>query len=93
MNTTQSLHIPDHVLCEQLNDETVLLDMRSGHYFGLSPVASHLWMLLQAGTTLEDAKTTLLREFDVDAETLNKDVEQLLQTLEDKHLLERLNKS
>jgi hypothetical protein len=82
--------ISPHVLCEQLDDEIVLLDMRSGHYFGLSPVATRLWSHLQQGSTLEQAQAALLAEFEVDMATLEADVEELVRTLEEKALLERL---
>jgi hypothetical protein len=82
------MKIPDHVLCERLNDETVLLDLRSGLYFGLPPVASSLWMHLQQGESVDQARSALLSEFDVDAQTLARDIDGFVQTLAEKGLLE-----
>ncbi len=84
-----SITIPGHVLSESLNEETVLLDMSSGQYFGLSPVASRLWQLLGQGVSLEQAQATLLDEFEVAPEVLRADVEELMAQLASKKLIER----
>jgi hypothetical protein len=83
------------VLCEQLNDEVVLLDMSSGLYFGLTPVASKFWMALESGHTFEEAKQALLAEFRVSEERLSQDLEALVDVLEAKHLVgvQRLKKA
>ena len=81
--------IPKHVLSESLNDETVLLDMSSGLYFGLSPVASRYWQLLGEGATTAAARSTILDEFDVTPEVLDSDLDSLLAELESKKLIER----
>ncbi|WP_263382644.1 PqqD family protein [Granulicella arctica] len=84
-----SITIPKHVLSESLNDETVLLDMSSGLYFGLSPVASRYWQLLGEGVSAETTRSTILAEFDVTPEVLDSDLDSLLSELESKKLIER----
>jgi hypothetical protein len=81
--------IPKHVLSESLNDETVLLDMSSGLYFGLSPVASRFWQLLGEGVALDQVQATILDEFDVAPDVLQSDLDTLLSALESKKLIER----
>jgi hypothetical protein len=75
------------VLCEQLNDEAVLLDMRSGLYFGLTRVASVFWLALERGQTPLAAKDELLSRFSVSDERLSIDLEVLLETLAEKKLI------
>ncbi len=70
--------IPDHVLYQRLNDETVLLDMDSGIYFGLTPVASRFWELLAGGMSPADASAVLLNEYEVDRLQLEADLTTLL---------------
>jgi len=81
--------IPKHVLSESLNDETVLLDMSSGLYFGLSPVASRFWQLLSEKVPQETIQTMMLDEFDVAPDVLKADLDTLLQELETRKLIER----
>lgn len=46
------LKIPDQVVTRQVSDETVLLNLESGTYFGLDPVGSRFLELLEAEGTL-----------------------------------------
>ena len=82
--------IPKYVLSESLNDETVVLDMSSGVYFGLSPVASRFWKLLGAGTDRTQIEATLLNEFEVEPDVLRADLDSLLAELEGKKLIVRV---
>jgi hypothetical protein len=81
--------IPSHILSESLSGETILLDMSSGMYFGLTPVASRFWKLLAEGSTREAIQTTLLSEFEVEPDVLSSDLDNLLVDLEAKKLIQR----
>lgn len=81
--------IPSYVLSESLSGETVLLNMRSGMYFGLTPVASRFWSLLQEGHTRSEAQGKLLNEFDVKSDILQNDLDSLIVELEAKKLILR----
>ncbi len=84
-----TITIPKYVLSESLNEETVVLDMSSGVYFGLSPVASRFWKLLGEGTARPQIEAALLSEFEVEPETLRADLDSLLADLEGKKLIVR----
>jgi hypothetical protein len=87
MTPDVSITIPKHILSESLNDETVVLDMSSGTYFGLSPVATRFWKLLGEGSNREQIQAILLDEFDVDPSVLSADLDSLLAHLEAKKLI------
>jgi hypothetical protein len=89
MAPDSGITIPKHILSESLNDETVVLDMSSGMYFGLSPVATRFWHLLNEGKTRDDIQTVLMEEFDVEVATLSADLDSLLAELEAKKLILR----
>lgn len=89
MPYVSSIRIPKHVLSESLNGETVLLDMSSGLYFGLSPVASRFWHLLSEGVAPDAAQATILGEFDVALNVLRADLDALLTDLTLKKLIEQ----
>jgi hypothetical protein len=38
--------VSDEVLAQEVNEETVLLDLKSECYFGLDPVGTRCWQLL-----------------------------------------------
>ena len=40
MNLSDSLSIPSQVMARTVGDETVILDLASGTYFGLDPIGA-----------------------------------------------------
>lgn len=87
MKPTDQITIPGHVMARQVGDETVILDLASGAYFGLDPVGARAWELLAAQQTIAQTCATLLSEYEVQADVLERDVMQLLDTLLSKQLI------
>lgn len=81
------LRIADHVVCRNLANESVLLNLDTGTYFGLDAVGTRFWNLLAEHGSSATAIDTLLTEYDVDAPRLQKDVAALIDQLLAKRLL------
>ncbi|GKS64455.1 hypothetical protein YTPLAS72_17590 [Nitrospira sp.] len=81
------LRVAENVVSRDLADESVLLNLDTGTYFGLDAVGTRLWHLLIEHGSPESAIETLLTEYDVDAPRLQKDVDTLIDQLIDKKLL------
>jgi hypothetical protein len=65
---------PD-VAAREVGGETILLDLASGSYFGLDPVGSRVWRLLEErGCTLAEACDVLIEEYEVERGQLETDV-------------------
>ena len=88
MESEKTIVIPPHVMSRQVGDETVILDLASGMYFGLNPVGARVWQLLSSGSALADIVTTLVDEFDVAEDQLQKDVDTLINELVTRGLVE-----
>jgi hypothetical protein len=69
-----SIRINDGVLFQELHGEGVLLNLKSGTYFGLDPVGRRVWQLLQDHRTLSAVLECMLAEFDVDAAQCSSDL-------------------
>ena len=52
MNINSQFVVPPQVLARVVGEETVLLHLDSGTYFGLDPVGTRAWQLIQAGKSL-----------------------------------------
>jgi hypothetical protein len=74
MELTDKLSIPTQVMARTVGDETVILDLASGTYFGLDPVGARIWALIGEGKTLAEICTTILDEYEVEREQLEMDV-------------------
>ena len=79
--------ISSSVMVRQLGAETVILDLASSSYFGLDPVGTRIWQLMTEGQTLAQVCETMLAEYEVTREDIERDVLALVQTLADKQLV------
>lgn len=55
----------DDVLFQELHGEGVLLNLKTGVYFGLDPVGRRVWQLLQEHRTLAAVLDAMLGEYNV----------------------------
>ena len=74
MNLDTHLTVPPQVMSRLVGDETVLLDLASGIYFGVDGVAKCIWEAVADGNTLGGAAAAVAAEFDVDEATAQTDV-------------------
>jgi hypothetical protein len=84
---TRKLRVGETVVCAELEDEAVLLDVASGLYYGLDSTGTVIWRLLTDGLVVEEIVGRMLAEYDVEAERLRLDVSEFLDSLISKGLL------
>jgi hypothetical protein len=77
----QKFSIPEAVLFQEVSGETVLLDLDSESYFGLDEIGTRIWMLLNEGRGQGGIVDALLEEYEVERDTLEADVAELLGNL------------
>ena len=68
----------ENVLFQEVSDEMVLLDLSSEKYFGLDEVGTRIWVLLNEGKSEAQILDVLEEEYEVNRETLVRDVSELL---------------
>lgn len=79
--------ISKEVLAQEIDGETVLLDLASESFFGLDPVSTRVWQLLNEGAGREQVVETLLAEYEVERPVLEKDIADLLHRLDEAGLI------
>jgi hypothetical protein len=75
------------VICREVGQETVLLDLGSGEYFGLNAVGARVWQLLGEHKTLADVCTALAMEYDMTPAEVQPDVLRLAEELDARRLI------
>ncbi len=75
------LTLPDHVLLNELDGESVLLNLETEAYFGLDAVGTRMLRLATSSTSVEAAVPVLLAEYDVEETQLRRDLLALLDEL------------
>ena len=84
---TDSVVVPEAVLCKEIDGETVVLNLDSGVYFGLDAVATDMWRGLQTGVPLNEVASTLETSYEVEPAVLRADLLQLVNQLVAKGLV------
>jgi len=90
MTVTPSLdsriRINDDVLWQELQGEAVLLNLKTGVYFGLNSIGTRVWELLAATGMLRDVVDAIVGEYDVEVQACADDVIALVADMQ-KHAL------
>ena len=83
------LKLSPHAHYVRMDDQIVVADMRSGHYVGLDGVGARVWDLIAQRTTRLEILNCIQREYEVSRDTLERDVDLLLEGLLRRKLIER----
>jgi len=87
MNLDTTLSIPAKVMSRLVGDETVLLDLESGIYFGLDGVGKRIWESIGEGLTLGQIAAVIVSEYDVEPAQAQADVVEFARDLAGRGLL------
>ena len=79
---TSRVRVNDDVLFQELQGEAVLLNLKSGVYFGLDPVGTRIWQLFAEHELLADIAQTIVAEYDVAEDRSSADLLVLVADLE-----------
>ncbi len=85
---TDRYTIRDHVICQQINDELILLNATTGQFFGLDLISSATWELMQDESSMVCVKAYLMDAVAVDEKQLEHDLEAFLAQLVQYDLIE-----
>lgn len=77
---------PDHVFGD-LHGETILLSSTTNLYYGLDPVGSRIWSLIQQPTRMSAICASLVEEFEVNPNDCERDTMEFIQKMADANLV------
>ncbi|HKP16491.1 MAG TPA: PqqD family peptide modification chaperone [Gemmatimonadaceae bacterium] len=92
-NRDSCVVVSDEQVSTSLGDETVILGMEDGVYYGLDAVGARIWALLATPRRVSELVSTILGEFDVTPEQCERDVLALLDDLFDRRLVSEVDGS
>jgi hypothetical protein len=75
----------------RLGEEAAILALDSGVYYSLNRVGARIWSLLQEPIVVQHLRETLLLEYDIEPDRLNRDLTDLLDRLAAEGLIEVLD--
>jgi len=92
MNPPLSMHSVVVATSEQvscaLGEESAILNMKNSVYYGMNPVGTRVWNLLQQPRSVTELRDAVLEEYEVEAERCEKDLLDLLEKMRSEGLIE-----
>jgi Coenzyme PQQ synthesis protein D (PqqD) len=83
-----AIRIRKDVVFRDLEGELILLNLATGVYFGLDPVGTRIWALIDNGRTADEIVGVITAEYEVDADACRADLARFLAALRDNDLVE-----
>ncbi len=81
------LTVPENILVQDMQGESVLLNLDNSYYYGLDKMGTQMWRTLSRSESIQNAYNDLLARYDVAAAALRRDLFELVQKLMDNGLL------
>lgn len=75
-------------VASEVDGEVVMMSIEKGNYYGLNPVGSRIWQLIETPVSVSALCDQLSEEFEVDRDTCQSEVLALLAELEAQSLIE-----
>jgi hypothetical protein len=73
--------LSSEVLFQELDSESILLTMKTEHYYSLDDIGTRMWQLLAEDGDTEKVVSRLLTEYEVDEAALRRDLAELIGNL------------
>lgn len=87
INQRQTLKVNSDTLFQRLEDGAVLLHMKSDRFYNLNRTGARFWELLNEGHDLDHVQEQMLREFDVEPAALEKEIKDMIASLQKEDLI------
>jgi len=71
----------------EIDGEVILLDIEKGSYFGMNPVLSRIWKLIEQPTSVNGLCAQLMEEYDVSQEECQNDILESFEQLQKQNLI------
>jgi hypothetical protein len=73
MNSSIVRRSANQIGCD-MGEEVVILDLKSGTYYGLDDLGARIWNLIEQPASLVTIREAIMSEYEVDAETCDRDI-------------------
>ena len=81
------LQVNAEIIDSEIDDETVMMDVETGAYYGLDSIASVIWKKIKEPTKYYDLIESLVADYEVERQQCNDDVMPLLEQMLESNLI------
>ncbi|MBN1912959.1 MAG: PqqD family protein [Candidatus Omnitrophica bacterium] len=83
------IHRKQDIPWRKIEENALVVNPKTSLIYPLNPVASRIWELLDGQNNLGRITGIILKEYDIDKDTFNKDMESFILQLEEAGLIEK----
>lgn len=76
-----------NTISAKLDDDLIILNLKSGHYLQLNKTATDIWDLISTINDYSDLEKKLYLMYDIDERLLRKDLNEFIKLANDKNLI------
>ena len=81
----------NEIIFSEMDGETVMMSIEKGEYYGINPIGSRIWGLLDSPKKVSELCDTLLPDYDVTPEQCAQDVLSFLNRMAEKGIIKIVN--
>lgn len=78
VDETQLTRNDEDFLCTEVDGETVIMNIKTGNYFGLNDISTDIWKYMDKPIAFKDLISKIMSEYKVDKKTCENDTTALL---------------
>jgi hypothetical protein len=79
----------ENIAWRNVNDEVVILNLKSGEYYTLNDVGQFVWLAVADKRNMEEIRQKVVDTFDVSPEKASEDIESFISRMLDEGLLHK----
>lgn len=87
LKLSDTVSIPQDVMARAVGEELVILNLKTGSYFGLNPLGARIWHHLSQPKSIGGVCAALCQEYDAPREQIEGDVRALVEDLLEQELV------
>jgi hypothetical protein len=81
INPQSTIVVVQRQVSTKVSDETIILNLSNGTYYGLNELGSLIWSQIQSPQTIETICQAIRRQYDVELNQCQRDVIALIESL------------
>ena len=87
MTINSKIIIPETLLLQKIDEDTILLDINTQEYFQINEVGTLIWEILSEKKELSEVKKEIATLYDIDEDQIEIDIFNFLEALNEKGLI------
>lgn len=87
INPEGTIQRSEEIISSEVENELVMMSLKNGKYYGMDSIGKDIWKLTEQPVKVKEVYNQLQKEYEIDQETCEKDVNAFLTQLKEQELI------